>query len=278
MDRLYRCLVLGCALTCFGDYSAAQTATCATAEGNWLDTENFRWSLAQNSNGVINGTVQVHHLGKACPVSTWPVAGQSDGGGWFTARATNPTGGDETCVSAFTYNGYIQKPGCHTGGGLWTNDAGYIGAWEWSKPCEVPTGESNAPIAWDSSDPTVFIWEASLAPSSKNFDGRTVGESVNTGDGCWFPGSIFAEVTGTDGNDATVNANGYRDNVGYVSAAVTYYRAQMRAPCSFSSVQRMRIDCATENRYFVTNALSGTIGVSTVSSSRAGQTQTRTWP
>jgi len=128
------------------------------------------------------------------------------------------------------------------------------------------------------SDPATFIWLATLTPSSTNFDGRTITESVSTGDGCWFPGSAFAEVTGTDGNPASVVGNQYQDTVGYVSAAVTYYRGQARAPCSFSSLQRVRIDCLTSSPSFISNGLGGTIDVTTVSSSRAGQTMTRTWP
>jgi AraC-like DNA-binding protein len=51
-----------------------------------------------------------------------------------------------------------------------------------------------------------------------------------------------------------------------------------RAPCSFSAVQRMLIDCLASTPSYITNALGGTIGTTTVSSSRAGQTQSRTWP
>jgi hypothetical protein len=252
--------------------------SCATAEGSWTWIDPFEtliYTLSQNSSGTINGTVRTNF----CAVKDWPMQGTFTGNGLFNARATNPTGGvGDNCAAAwFEIEGSVDKPGCHTGSGTWVNSIA-SDSWNWSKPCEVPTGESTTPIGWNSGEPTIFRWLATLAPSSKNFDGRTVTESVNTGDGCWFPGSIFAEVTGSPPNPATVSGNTYADDIGWVPAAVTYYRSQSRAPCSFSSVQQMRIDCLTSTPSFISNGLGGTVGTTTVSSSRAGQTQTRTWP
>jgi len=248
---------------------------CASAAGNWSATYGYTWVLSQNS-GQISGVV---NMTDGCLTPQWPVLGSFIGNGQFNVRATNPNGSDQNCPAAwFEWSGSINKPGCHTGAGTWVNSLSHSNNWAWSKPCDVPTGESTSAVGWDPANATVFIWDAALAPSSKNFDGRTITESVSTGDGCWFSGSAFAKTTGAGGNPAPVVNNGYRDHVGYVSAAVTYYRAQGRAPCSFSSVQQVRIDCATSTPTFINNGLGGTIGTTTVSSSRAGQTQNRTWP
>jgi hypothetical protein len=148
--------------------------------------------------------------------------------------------------------------------------------WAWSKPCDIPNGEFSSPVSWNT-DGTTFIWDASLSPSTINF-GRTVTENVSLTDHCWFSGSVIPEQTGTNAPPADIINNGYEDVVGWLPVAVNYYRSQMRAPCSFSATQQMSIDCASGPVAYIVNGLGATIGITTVSSSRQGQTQTRTWP
>jgi hypothetical protein len=260
--------------------SAARTArpACQSSEGNWSDNYSYRWSLAQASGGYISGTLDVtgNSLSRQyCGTGTWSVTGQNSGTGQFQVDATPPPG---SYCSRFKYMGTIYKPGCHQGNGTWQNfGAAYVNNWSWSKPCDVPTGESTAAVGW-SSDGTNFVWDVTLSPSSINFGGRTISENVSTTDGCWFPTSAIAQQTGVQGNPADVNNNGFRDVVGWLPFAVNYYRSVGRAPCGFSSTQQMRIDCSTGLVAYIVNGLAGSIGVTTVSSSRQGQTRSRVWP
>lgn len=250
---------------------------CASAAGNWSSNIMYQFNFAQNS-GLISGSVTAS-ASTLCPQKVWASAGTFLGSGQFTVQSNHPTGGNESCAAWVRWQGTVAKPGCHTGSGSWNNSDGASGQYSFSKPCDVPTGESTASVEWDMFQPTVHVWDATLSPSSINFDGRTVTEGGTSSDSCWFPGSGFAEVVAVQGpNPADINGNGYRDRVGWIPGAVTYYRAQGRAPCDATSVQQMRIDCSTSNPVYINNGLVSTIGVTTVGSSRSGQTQTRTWP
>lgn len=258
---------------------ALAQSTCASVAGVWTSHENSIFQLFQSASGQITGAMTYSpycYYGQP-----WPVTGGTfTGNGNFTFTIQNPFGYDPEagCVPVSALTGVVLKPGCHTVSGTYTNRFTTNGKFTFSKACDLPSGEQNTGVDWDSSDPTVYIWDATLTPDTINFNGRTISESISTGDGCYFPGSAIPEVTDAPPNPATVQSNGYRDKVGWVSGAVTYYRAQNRAPCSFSSVQRMLIDCLTSTPSFITNGLGGTIGTTTVTSSRAGQTRTRTWP
>lgn len=276
MDRKRFSGLLGLALLIPNANVLAQSQ-CASAAGNWSDTLAYQFNFAQNS-GLISGSMTVP-AGSPCPEKLWAAAGNFLGNGQFTVQTNHPTGGNEICATWVRWQGTVAKPGCHTGSGTWNNSDGFSGLWTFSKACDVPTGESTSSVAWDTSQPTVHIWEATLSPSSINFDGRTITEGGTSSDSCWFSGSAFAEVVAVEGpNPADIVGNGYRDHVGWVPAAVTYYRAQGRAPCGATSVQQIRIDCRTSNPIYINNGLVSSIGVTTVSSSRSGQTQTRTWP
>jgi len=146
--------------------------------------------------------------------------------------------------------------------------------------CKLPTGETATNNGWSGS---AGLWNQTLAPSTKNFSGRTVTEQDPGGGGpdtCWFSGSTFAAFTAITGGSWTVaSGNTYGpDNVGYSDGAITYYRAQQRAPCSTTFSQRMVINCANQNTAYATNTLGAGIGVTTISSTKNGSTVSKTYP
>jgi len=148
---------------------------------------------------------------------------------------------------------------------------------------QLPTGETTNPNGWGSGNwATAGRWRQQLKPTGTNFSGCQVTEADPGGgtDGCWFSGSAISPQTGITGGTWTVGASNFwgDDFVGWGSGAVTYYRNQGRAPCSFSWPQSMRIVRPGGNVQYVRNRLLGTIGTTTVSSSRAGVTQTKNWP
>lgn len=152
--------------------------------------------------------------------------------------------------------------------------------------CTKPDGETTSPSGWadDFNLPTIHKWMQTLTPSSVSFSGRTVKQfPYGTGtDDCWFPDSdIPKHVQVSEGQSWQVNSDNTwgPDGVGWTPFAVNYYRSFNRHPCSTSVTQRMDIYCglvSTLNYKF--NTLEGTIGSTTVSSTRNGQTVTRTWP
>jgi hypothetical protein len=154
--------------------------------------------------------------------------------------------------------------------------------------CERPTGESTMSTGWDTIAPSKHKWVQRLLPITTSFNGRTVTEQDPGGGGpdtCWFPHGNRDPFTAVTGGTWQVNsANEWgADTVGWSPAAVTYYRAQGRAPCNTQFMQRMVINCPEDPtgnliRPYVTQQLGAGIGTTTVSSTRAGQTQTRTYP
>jgi len=276
--QVWRLALFICLSTGIFVSSAAAQATCASAAGNWTDIFTYGWQVTQDAALNIAGAVDVTDP----PCATWTVSGTFQGAGSFFARADNPTGGDAVCAAWFRYDGTINKPGCNTGNGTWVNSAGLSGNWSWSKACDVPTGETTASHLWD--DGGVHRWTQTLTPANINFGGRTVMEQDPGGGGpdtCWFDGSMFAKfeaITGGTWDVDTSNVWG-DDFVGWFGAAVTYYRNQGRAPCGTSFPQRMVIDCSTGNTTYIdSNQLGGNFDATTVTSTRAGQTVTRTWP
>jgi hypothetical protein len=149
--------------------------------------------------------------------------------------------------------------------------------------CRTPAGETTSPVGWDSNDPTVHKWDQTLAPTGTSFVGRTVLEQDPGGGGpdtCHFSGSSFPPATSISSGNWTVSSGNHwgSDYVGWHSGAVTYYRAQGRAPCSTTFQQRMVIDCSTGPITYITNTLGGDINSTTVVSRRAGSMAIRTWP
>lgn len=161
----------------------------------------------------------------------------------------------------------------------------------------IPAGETTASAGWAGDSPdffrcgdppepcrTVHKWRQTLLPATANFRGRLVREQDGGGgpDTCWFEDSEitqpFEAVTGGEWGVRPGNVWG-DDFVGWFPRAVRIYRAEGRAPCGTTLTQDMAIN-ATAQRFviYTTNELTAGIGVNTVSSGRAGQMATRTWP
>ena len=154
-----------------------------------------------------------------------------------------------------------------------------------ARVCVIPTGETNAWVGWGAAGNTTSVgrWNGTLTPANVNFTGRSVTERDPGGggpDSCWFNGSNFAAFTALTGGTWAVGAANLwgEDNVGWFGTAVTYYRAQMRVPCSTSFPQRMVIDCPAGEERYQTNTLGCGMTATQVSSTRSGTTQNRVWP
>jgi len=149
----------------------------------------------------------------------------------------------------------------------------------------LPQSETTAFKGWSGS--TVGEWQQTIALKTVTYTGVTVQESNPGGGGpdtCWFAGSTYAPFTAITGGTWTVAAGntwGF-DYVGWFSGAVTYYRAQGRAPCGTTFPQQMQIQFATGDptfyNYGAVNTLGGNIGTKTVTSIRAGKSKTEKWP
>ena len=147
----------------------------------------------------------------------------------------------------------------------------------------LPLGETTNSNGWGTgTNATVHRWRQQLQPTATSFRNCRVTEADPGGgaDGCHFPGSAFAPFNAVTGGTWTVDANNRwgDDWVGWFGNAVTYYRNQGRAPCSTSFSQSMRVVRPSGNVEYVSDTLVSTIGTTTVSSTRAGQTAIRAWP
>src|SRR5439155_19299597 len=92
-----------------------------------------------------------------CGTAGWNVSG-GYGFGTLNITATNPNPGvDPNCVDWVNYQGSINRPGCHTGNGGWTNSAFDSGDWNWTKPCETSPSEITSSGGWAESEgyPTI---------------------------------------------------------------------------------------------------------------------------
>lgn len=160
-----------------------------------------------------------------------------------------------------------------------------------------PLSETTAFGGWDP-DPTGLTdgrWKQTLHPPADDptfdFSGESVKEADAAGthsDTCWFPASMFAQFNKVTGGKWIVQAgNAWRfDYVGWLNPAVTYYRlphgaVPARAPCVARFPQQMKIKAPPEtsrSNYAGINKLVGKIGLTTVTSKRAGSSEIRTWP
>ncbi|MGH7806784.1 MAG: hypothetical protein ACRENT_01690 [Thermodesulfobacteriota bacterium] len=159
--------------------------------------------------------------------------------------------------------------------------------------CTRPTGEETNTYEWaNAPERTKHLWIMRLKPftpppNGSQFSGRIVTEQDPTGGGpdtCWFQGSERAKFEAVIGGMWQVdNSNAWKyDKIGWSEDAVAYYRSSSvgRAPCGTKFMQRMVINCpgsALLTRPYVTNELKADIGTTTVSSSRAGITITKTY-
>lgn len=146
--------------------------------------------------------------------------------------------------------------------------------------CGKPTGETTTAGGWSA---TRQMWNQTLLPATKSFSGRTVTEQDGGGgkDTCYFNGSAKTAFTAVTGGNWTINSDNTWNNpdtVGWGTDDVSYYRQQGRAPCGTTFRQRMVIDCPSGALTYATNTLGAGITSTTVSSTRAGHTESRTYP
>jgi len=152
--------------------------------------------------------------------------------------------------------------------------------------CTAPTSETTTSGGWADSEgnPTIHKWIQTLAPSTTNFAGRVVSEANPGGgqDTCHFSGSAISPFNAVTGGSWTVDSNNSwgPDYVGWLPSAVTYYRAQGRAPCEAQIPQRMDIFCNTRRLAYSTTfpSLHADIQPVVVTSRRAEGQTSRTWP
>jgi hypothetical protein len=168
------------------------------------------------------------------------------------------------------------------------------GAYDVTKPCDLPTGETTAGVGWNATEWGAGAWNQTLQPTSFNFGGRNVTEQDPGGggpDSCWFSGSSydpFISIGAPPSFDPSYTWLVTPDNVwgtdwvGYIAAAITYYQADPleSLPCSTSFPQQMVIDCSDSptTRTYVTNTLGAEIDADTVYSYRNDQYQSRSDP
>jgi hypothetical protein len=162
-------------------------------------------------------------------------------------------------------------------------------------PVVRPASETTAFVDWAPGGLTNGRWKQTLHPpasdASFDFSGESVQEADAAGthlDSCWFPASAFAKFDMITGGTWTVAANNKWkfDHVGWFHTAVTYYRlphsgVPARAPCKARFPQQMTIKAPADtsyNNYAGINGLGGNIGLTTVTSIRAGSRMTKTWP
>ncbi len=278
---------------------------CEHCTGTWTDDVGAVWTVTSDlaptwGTWGVTGSLSAP-IGPGCPRASYSVEGWitqtwgSDsvyGATSFHWRAFNPAPytpcGGLTPQASITYDGNIENNGCDKGSGTWTNSSGLGGSFSVSKPPEIPWGESTTAVGWSSVyGGSVQQWRQVLQGFG-NFAGRQVTESPTGGDldTCNFAGSGVDNyhVTGGTWNvgfwfwDSTWGD----DYVGWSGDRVTFYRSNGRPPCSASAGQGMNITIqgrsgALQN-YLFDGIGTGLPDYATVTSSRAGQTVSRTWP
>ena len=159
--------------------------------------------------------------------------------------------------------------------------------------CQLPTSEKTAPNGngWDSDNPTIGLWKQSITnPSDIAFSGVSIqefnaGNSDSAVDTCHFKDSKWpAFYMLSWGDPWTVNPDNTwgDDHVGWSASLVAYYRAQGRAPCGTSMRQQMAMACLNDDgtysydhNYGPVNILQDGFTLTTVTSGRAGQSETK---
>lgn len=165
-----------------------------------------------------------------------------------------------------------------------TGDGDCMSFTSWA--CPIPSGETTAFDRWGAgNDAAQGLWNQILQPATADFSGRSVTEQNPGGGGpdtCWFAGSAIPKFTSISGGTWPIgggNAWG-ADYVGWYVNAVTYYRAQGQAPCSTRFPQTMVINCPhpLNLQTYQNNMLGAGMGTTTVTTTRAGQFQTKPFP
>ncbi|HUB33877.1 MAG TPA: hypothetical protein VMA31_12635 [Bryobacteraceae bacterium] len=270
--------------------AALLLAQCQTVAGNtWVEDDGGSgqrtYTLSQGPSGNITGS-SYHSI---CQFPNWPVTGTfTFGNGSFAITASNPSGGgvNDPCPAAwFTVNGSVSGAGCDVVSyASFDNSLGYQGGVNWSKTCDVPTGEQSTFASWSGTQPYWANFSQSLS-GPVNFGGRTLNETFPVGgsDSCYFLGSAIPPqlyppnwgqwtVGFINGITASPNLWGY-DAVGWTLDDVVYYREirlqqGLPFPCGFSWQQYMNISCSAGSNMYQTNPMSSLIYLNSVSVSR----------
>ncbi len=276
---------------------------CANCNGVWTDDGRAVWNMDTQSNGSVTGSVTVPHPVQGCQSTVYSVSGSITkvyGGNTyrgytsFTWTASNPMPsaqcGFYTPVSTVTHTGTIQNDGCDYGSGNYTTSSGLSGSFTMTKPISLPDlspPEYTTGVGWGSVSPyeTIHQWRQTINATG-DFGGRQVKEGAASGntDSCWFSGSAVAPY-GLSGGGWHVGFFSYNlwadDYVGWTSPAVQYYRSNLRIPCGGTAPQIMYMytngNSGSSAQYRQTSVGVGIPNFSEVTSSRDGQTATKTW-
>ncbi len=147
----------------------------------------------------------------------------------------------------------------------------------------LPAGEDTISNGWGTGTfETTHAWRQQLTPTTTDFSNCEVTEADggSGSDTCWFPGSSFGPALAVTGGTWTVGANNFwgDDFVGWFPAAINFYRSNGRAPCRASFIQSMRVVRPSGNVQYIRHQHVWGMGTTTVSSTRDGQTESKTWP
>jgi hypothetical protein len=296
---------------------------CRHFSGTWSDnfgTSNTYQITSSLVNNSLSGTANIAHPGgSGCPRVNYQISGSITPTGGippfirgtttYALHITNPDQGlcNQVLPVPVNFSGDLRNDGCDIAVGTWVNvGAPGTGSISFSKPADLPTGESTTPVGWASAYPTVqqFRQELSGSNSNRPFDGRQVTEAAGSsqGDTCFIPGGPLPPppapqvpispfgVTGgwwSVGRYATpplhLLSNYWIDDyVGLLPYAVEYYRAQGKAPCDAWAQQFMKAcsngnNCVFSQQYrstFISAGLTST----QVYSGRDTHVVIRNWP
>jgi hypothetical protein len=164
----------------------------------------------------------------------------------------------------------------------------------------IPKGETTEFNSWSLKNATVGRWRQTLDLTTIDYAGVKVRETdpssqqevcngTGTGaackpDTCYYPGSIYSPFISISGGTWTVTEDNHwgLDAVGRGTASTTYYRHAGRVPCDTTFPQQMQIQFATGDPrwydYGTVNTLGYNVNETTVTSRRAGSSETKTWP
>jgi hypothetical protein len=269
--------------------------------GSWQDEFATVWKITSNASQEVAGTATSHVVG--CVSQKYTVSGTltavtgippANGFASVDLTASGPQPGtDPHCNVAPTVNltGNIENDGCDLVGPANAVEVSVFGSFDttFSKPTDVPSGETTNFEGWSSGTlATVGQWRGKLT-SSLNLNGKQVAEMPTGGtitDSCYFTGSTVPRATLSGGywNVGYYFTNDWDDDyVGFTTAAVTYYRANNRPPCSTTIPQEMVIYADGENSGSYIDYALGSVGEGipndvSVTSTRDGQTKMLNWP
>ena len=287
------------------------TVPCKQCTGRWTDDFGGTWNVTSSASDSASGTLFVNVQSFGCISQTYQVAGNlipvagtiANGYASISLHATNPVpgyGGTGCRYNIATYadlTAAIQNNGCDLvtySSSTLVTDRGTVNT-NLSRPADLPTGETTAFVGWSTGAyATIGQWRSALTGGINpppTFDGRQVTEAAagESSDTCHFEGSRF-QPAGLSGGVWNVGFYFYNtwddDYVGNLPAAVTYYRQNLRPPCSATVPQGMYIfthgqygyEQSYESLYTTGSVGEGIPDYTHIGSSRDGHTASKVWP